>query len=407
MNKLKVLFVSTYPPRQCGIGTFTRDLTQALRQEISWLTVNIAAIDCNDDDSYDYPPEVDYRVNNCRPESYAELAQFVNGSDYDIACVQHEFGIFSGEWGRDLADFYQQCEKPIMTTLHTILPNCPDLPRQITRIVVGNSFVTVVMARIGTELLRNNCGIFFGNIKVIPHGVPPLRLEGEFRAKQELDLRDREVISTFGLISRGKGIEYVIAAMPEIVRHRPNAIYCILGRTHPQVVRQEGEKYREELWAMVEQLKVQDHVRFVNRFLSDEELARYLEATDVYITPYIGADQITSGAMARAVYYGKAIVSTPYLYATELLGNGRGRLVPFKDSAAIAQEITAVLSDSGLKAGMEAGIRHYGRTMSWPSVARQYARELRKIGQAVKILAPAIGRTRTRHAVTQKVMQVT
>jgi len=384
----RVLFVATYPPRACGIGTFTRDLTATLRREVRWMDIDIAAIDYCDEEHLDYPGEVVCRIKNHQPQAYAELACMANASDYDAICVQHEFGIFPGEWGQEVLNLYQACEKPIVTTLHTVIPNCPEIPRQVTRRIVRNSYATVVMARVGVDLLRNNYGVQFGNLKVIPHGVPAIPRVGEFRAKELLGLQDRDVISSFGLISRGKGVEYMIAAMPEIVRSRPNALYCVLGRTHPIVVRREGESYRDELIRMVETLRMQDHVRFVNKFLDDTELSLYLEATDVYVTPYLGAGQITSGTMARAIFCGKAIVSTPYLYACELLANGRGRLVAFQDSSAMAQELVAVLSDTALRAGMEASTRAYGRNMSWEATARQYARVFDKVALATRRLAP-------------------
>lgn len=376
---IKALFITTYPPRACGIGTFSRDLTTNLRREISWLTPHIAAVDIADDEDIRYGVEVVGRIDNCLDNAYADFARKVNLSDYDVVCVQHEFGIFSGDWGKDLIDFYDACSKPIVTTLHTIIPRCLGLPRKILSTIVRRSAVTVVMAEVGVEILRGDYNIRSGNIKVIPHGVPSSNRVGKVAAKRILRLHDRDVISSFGLLSRGKGLEYMVEAMPDVLRERPDAIYCILGRTHPVVRKNEGESYREELHQRVCALGIEDHVRFVNRFLADDELSVFMEASDVYVTPYLGADQITSGAMARAVFFGRAIVSTPFLYATELLANGRGRLVPFKNSEALAREATAILSNSNLRAGMEMSTRDYGRRMSWEAVAHRYADILRSV----------------------------
>ncbi|NQT20360.1 MAG: glycosyltransferase [Planctomycetes bacterium] len=370
---IKVLFITTYPPRTCGIGTFARDLTVGLRKKTDCVTPHIAAIDISDDDEIEYGDEVVCRINNCRAGAYAEVAAKVNASDYDAVCVQHEFGIFSGEWGKDLVNFYVACEKPIVTTLHTIIPRCLELPRRIISTIVRHSAATVVMARIGVDILHSDYNVRFGNIKVIPHGVPSFRRIGGPAAKKALGLEGKDVISSFGLLSRGKGLEYMIAAMPHIVKQHPRAIYCVLGQTHPVVRKNEGESYREELHHMARTLGLENHVRFVNRFIVDEKLSVFLEATDVYVTPYLGPDQITSGAMARAVFFGKPIVSTPFLYATELLANGRGRLVQFRDSTALAQNVAAILSDRTLRLAMEASTLCYGRRMAWRAVAREYA----------------------------------
>jgi len=389
-QSLRALFLSTYPPRACGIGTFTRDLTANIRKEIGWIRPRIAAIDIADDEGIEYADEVVCRVGNRSTNAYALFGHRVNRSDYDVVCVQHEFGLFPGEWGKDVIDFYTACKKPVVTTLHTVLPRCPDLPRKIIRTIVQNSMTTVVMARVGVQMLKSCYGIGPAKLTVIPHGVPSFRRVGQRAAKRMVGLEGREVVSSFGLLSRGKGLEYMIAAMAEVVRKRPAAIFCILGQTHPQIKKREGESYRQELRRMVLAFGLQDHVQFVDRFLTDEELAIFLEATDVYVTPYLGADQITSGTIARAVFFGKAIVSTPFLYATELLADGRGRLVPFKDSAALARQVTAVLSDDALRAKLQANARAYGRGMSWEAVARKYAGVLREVVSTGRVRTPVV-----------------
>lgn len=370
---LQVLFLSTYPPRACGIGTFAKDLTASLRQNTPWIAPRIAAIDIDDDEHLEYGNEVVCRIPNDRRRAYSDLAEVVNDSEYDLVCVQHEFGIFPGEWGKNLIDFYAACRKPIVTTLHSVIPGCCDLPRRIVRTIVGKSRATVVMAEIAVDILRNDYGVSGGSVRVIPHGVPAFRPLGRAAAKKSLGFHSKAVISTFGLLSRGKGLEHMVAAMPEILEEHPNAVYCILGRTHPTVKKWEGESYRRELERMVAERGLQRHVRFADRFLTDEELSVFLEATDVYVTPYLGADQITSGALARAAFFGKAIVSTPFLYAKELLAGRRGRFAPFENSEALGREVAAVLSDDNLKTAMETRMREYSRRMTWEAVASQYA----------------------------------
>jgi len=387
-RSVRVLFISTYPPRACGIGTFTRDLTRNICRETD-ITPEIAAIDISDDEAetLEYGSEVVMRISNCRAGAYRELAECLNRSDYDVVCAQHEFGIFPGEWGHGLTELYLACQKPIVTTLHTVIPRCVDLPRRIIHTIATRSAATIVMAEIAVAILREHYGVAHDRVRVIPHGVPPFKQTGRKAAKQKLGLADRMLISSFGLLSRGKGVEYMIAAMPDVVRQHPDALYLVLGQTHPVVRKHEGESYRAELQGLVSGMGLEDHVRFVDRFLSDEELSIFLEATDVYVAPYVGADQITSGALARAVFFGKAIVSTPFLYATELLANSRGRLVPFRDSAALGSEVAAVLRDRAMREAMEASMLDYARRMSWASVAREYAQVFAEVAGA-----PARGR---------------
>jgi len=371
-RSIRVLFASTYPPRACGIGTFTRDLTQNIGRETD-IIPDIAAVDISEDEALEYGDEVVLRIPNCRPKAYREFAERVNRSDYDVVCVQHEFGIFPGEWGQELTDFYLTCSKPIVTTLHTVIPNCMDLPRQIINTITTRSSATIVMAQIAVDILCTQYGAPSHGIRVIPHGVPPFNHIGKMAAKKKLELSERKVISSFGLLSRAKGVEYMIAGMPDVVRQHPEALYLVLGQTHPIVRKHEGESYRAELESLVSGMGLEDNVRFVGRFLSDEELSVYLEATDVYVTPYVGADQITSGALARAVFFGKPVVSTPFLYARELLADSRGRLVPFRNSQALGGEVAAVLRDEAMRVAMEQDMLEYARRMSWASVAREYA----------------------------------
>jgi len=386
-----VLFVSTYPPQECGIATFTRDLACHLSRSAPWVNPRVAVIDSGGESGTQYGEGVACRIDNSQPRCYAMLAEMVNDSIYDVVCVQHEFGLFPGEWGHDLLGFYEVCRKPIVTTLHTVLPSCEALPRHILRSIVCRSRTTVVIAKAAVDILRGQYGLAGADIRVVPHGVPAYQRIGRPAAKRRLGLEGRKVVATFGLLSPGKGIEHMITGMTEVVAACPDAVYCVVGKTHPVVKRREGEDYRESLHELIRKLGLGQHVRFVNRFLSDEELAVYLEATDVYAIPYIGADQISSGTLARAAFFGKAIVSTPFLYARELLADGRGRLVPFEDGGAIGRAVAEIISDEELKTEIEMRMLRYGRKMSWAEVARQYAVIFDELAAAAReeVVAPA------------------
>ena len=367
-KKLNILFLSTYPPRACGIATFTQDLLNAL-EKTGRINASVMAI--NDSD-YSYPENVKFTIEQQNKNSYAEAAEKINGSGFDLLMVEHEFGIYGGEWGEYLLNLTERLQIPYCVTLHTVLPQPNEQQRKIIHALAAKCCKLITMAANTVETLQNVYGVDRGKIEVVHHGVPEYPAVERDTLKKEQRLTNRFIVSTFGLISPGKGLEYGIEAIAKVAKKHPEILYLILGQTHPVIKQRDGEKYREKLEHTVKNLGVEDNIRFVNHYLKIEEIIRYLQLSDVYMTPYLGKDQAVSGTLAYAVGYGRVIISTPYLYAQEMLADKRGLLADFHSSASLAECIEEVISHPEKQEEMEKRTRELGKTMYWNQVALNY-----------------------------------
>lgn len=371
MSAARIGLIGTAPPRRCGIATFTDDLRIALtaaQPDVSAVQVALTDIE----GAYAYGPDVVFEVQAPQLSDYRTAAAFLDAGDVGVVCVQHEFGIFGGPAGRHLDELLDHVHAPVVTTLHTVLEDPSPEIRAATRRVAERSDAIVVLAQAAVPLLVEGCGIDPAKIHVIPHGVPSMPVLDREATRQELGLAGRTVLLTFGLLGPDKGIEVVLEALPSMVREVPDLLYVVLGATHPNILRSDGDSYRASLRDRVRDLGLEDHVWFVDQYVELDELCRYLGACDAYVTPYHGTQQIVSGTLAYAVGTGCAVVSTPYPYARELLAEGRGALVPFGDSAALGAALMSLLQDDSGRAEMQRRARDYGVSMTWPAVARSY-----------------------------------
>jgi len=375
----KVAYVSTFPPRKCGIATFTADLVNSMTCLNKLHDQRVISIDGR----HLFKPAceaVEHKIGRDFLEDYALMADFLNQSPVDVVNIQHEFGIFGGEAGEYIATFLDRLKCPVATTLHTVLPNFENKSKEVFSKIVEKSTALIVLNET-TRTLIKQYGVPEKKVKVIPHGCPDLPLVPSVEAKPKLGLQNKIILSTFGLLSKGKGIEQVIAALPEIIKKEPRLVYYVLGVTHPQVKKNEGEAYRNMLHGMVKKLGLREHVRFLNRFLSKPELYNYLQATDVYITPYVSPNQISSGALVYALAAGKAVVSTPYLHAIEALGGGRGVFCRFNDPNSIAERITEIIENQILRESLEQKAYSYSRKFTWQIVAKKYLKLFNELNQ--------------------------
>ncbi len=364
-----IALLGNHAPRQCGIATFTTDLSDAIALELPGGDVFVAAM--NDvGHTHAYPPRVRFELAETELAAYRRAAGFLNLSAADVLCVQHEYGIFGGIAGSHLLSLLREVRMPIVTTLHTILSEPDDAQRQVMNEIVGLSERLVVMSDHAATLLHEVHGVSDTRIDRIPHGIARLPLLP--RGKHLLGVDGKAVLLTFGLLSPDKGIEYVIDALPEILEQNPETVYVVVGATHPHVKEREGETYRIMLESRARRLGVHGAMIFHDRFVSRGELADFLSAADIYITPYLKPEQIASGTLAYAVGSGRAVISTPYRYAQELLADGRGILVPWRDPRAIAREVNSLLGNEAKRLSMRERAASYGVNMGWSAVGRRY-----------------------------------
>jgi glycosyltransferase involved in cell wall biosynthesis len=366
-----MLFLGSFPPRECGIATFMKDVVDNYDATFGTRS-GVIAIDEPGGEDRSYPDQVVARLIQREPRSYGAVVDFINAYPCDVLNIQHEYGLFGGEDGEWVVDLISGIRKPVVTSLHTVLPDPTPHHLRVARAICATSSGVVVLSETGRDIMIESYGVDPAKIRVVHHGVPDVPYRETAEAKLHLGVPGRTTISTFGLINRGKGLEYAIEAMGAVVQAHPEALYLILGQTHPVIRRNEGESYRRELEASIKANGLSDNVMLVDKYLPFDELIEFLSASDIYLTPYLNPVQIVSGTLAYAVGCGKAIASTPYLYAKELLAHGRGFLVPFRDASAIATTLAMLLDDPALRESTGRRAYRYGRAMTWPNVARNY-----------------------------------
>ena len=367
----RIAFIGNYLPRQCGIATFTTDLCESIADEYKGTAC--IALPVNDNEAgYEYPSRVRFELTEKDIESYRRAADFLNINNVDMVSLQHEYGIFGGRAGSYILTLLRELRMPVVTTLHTILrePN-PD-QRRVLEEIVSLSDRVVVMSERGAEFLQSVYHISPEKIDLIPHGIPDIPFVDPSFHKDLFGAEGKTVLLSFGLLSANKGIENVISALPAILEKYPNVVYIVVGATHPHVVQNEGETYRLSLQWLAHEKGVEKNVIFYNRFVSLEELVQFISAADIYITPYLDAAQITSGTLAYTLGAGKAVISTPYWYADEMLADERGVLVPFSDPQALAEQVIDLLDNESKRHAMRKRAYLFGRDMIWPQVARRY-----------------------------------
>jgi glycosyltransferase involved in cell wall biosynthesis len=355
----------------CGIATFTDSLRRAVSKDDPNLEAFVVAM-TDTGAEYDYPREVLFEIREDVIGDYAQAADFLNSTDVDVVSLQHEYGIFGGEAGSNLVQLLSRLKSPIVTTLHTVLTEPTLMQRTVMDQLVRHSAKIVVMSEKARELLRSVHDVPAQMIEVIQHGIPDYPFRDSSYAKGKFGLEGKAVILTFGLLSPDKGIETMIDAMPRIIKACPNAVYVVLGATHPNLLRHQGETYRDNLIARARELDLEDHIIFFNRFVEQNELLEFIAMSDVYVTPYLNEAQMTSGTLAYSFGLGKAIVSTPYWHAQELLDDGRGVLVPFRNPAAMSREIIALLTDDARRNSMRQRAYLASRSTTWEQTAKRY-----------------------------------
>ena len=384
----RIAFIGNSLPRHCGIATFTTDLQQAIARSAADIETCIVAM-TDRGQIYDYPAVVGLQINDDRIEDYVHAADFLNAGKFDVVCLQHEFGIFGGKAGNHIMALLSRLTMPIVTTLHTVLSEPTPVQRDVLDRIIDSSSKVIVMAEKAHKLLRAVYRAPVEKIELIPHGIPDFPFVAPDQAKAKLGFSGRTVILTFGLLSPNKGIEIMIDAMPSILKSRSDAVYVVLGATHPNLIRDQGEAYRESLVARVRELGVANNVVFLNQFVDQAILLDFISMCDVYVTPYLNEAQMTSGTLAYSFGLGKAVVSTPYWHARELLADGRGVLVPFDNTAAIGGEIAGLLTDNARREAMRERAYASSRSMTWERTAERYlaAFESTRRGHKLRVIA--------------------
>jgi len=378
VERKKIAYVSSYPPRECGIATFTKNLLVATNQLGIFRKPQVIAI--NEKEAiYNYDRLVRCQIRKDFRKDYVKAASYINSSKVDLVNLQHEFGLFGGEWGEYINSFLDKLQKPIVSTLHTISPSFEPKAKTVLKQIAKHSSKIITMTNTATKILRTY-NVPLSKIEIIQHGCPDVPFVESNKVKPSLfGLKGKTVLSTFGLLSRSKGIQYVIRALPELVEKYPEILYLVIGETHPEVRKFEGERYRKKLIKLVDDLDLYENVKFHNRFLRERELIKYLQATDIYITPSLEPNQISSGTLVYAMGAGKAIIATPYLHAQEALAEGRGLFCKFRDHRSIRDDINQLLEDEKQRRNMQRKVYSYSRDFTWAVVAKRYVELFRRV----------------------------
>lgn len=373
-NNTKICFLSNYPPKECGLATFTKDITCAMNKKFN-PKLRSRVIALNDAEShYQYDNRVVFQITRNNPQEYIETAQRINNSEeIKLVCIQHEFGLFGGDYGEDILYFLDAVEKPVVVTFHSVLPNPNEDRKRIVKQIAAKVSAIIVMAQAAIEILNKDYDIERSKMYLIHHGTPNAKFVSSEQYKKKLNMGDKTVILTFGLLSRGKGIEYMIKSLPPLIEKYPNLLYLILGETHPNIRMEEGESYRNELIELVKELGLENHVKFENIYVNLKELVEHILACDIYAFTNLEKEQITSGTLAYATSCGRPVISTPIIYAEELLAQDRGVVISeFKNPEAFTEALDKLLSNSELRSKMSEAAYAFGRQMIWPNVAARY-----------------------------------
>lgn len=375
--------MSSFPPRECGIATFTEDLITAFDKEFNSNTKSkVLAINYNGTSIYNYPRKVVMQINETEIEDYLNRANEINNSpEIKLVNIQHEYGLFGGDWGDYLLAFLELLQKPVVLTMHTVLPRPDEKLRSLTKTITEKAYAVAVMTKTSAKMLANVYGVQKKKIRVIPHGVHHIAFPSKGRAKKKLNLSGRTVLSTFGMLNRDKGIEYAIEALPEIVKEHPDVLYLIIGATHPVVRREEGEVYRNKLKRTITKLGLEENVKFYDKYLDLGELIDFLKATDIYISPTLNPRQAVSGTISYALSCACPIVATRNQYARDVINNDRGRLVKFKNALDIEKALAEILSDKKLRKEMGKNSYFYSRHMTWQNVALSYYKVFNEVAK--------------------------
>ena len=371
-RKLRVLFIGTYVPKECGIATFTSDLLNSISVENNDIHCEVIAVS-DPSENCNYPEEVVFQIERNKLEDYYRAADFINHSDADVICLQHEFGLFGGDAGDYIFALLSGISKPVITTMHTVTRE-PELDeyRVSTEKLARYSDKLVVMSQIAVDILKDSYGVSKDKIQVIFHGMPDYPFSNCVRYKKMLNLKGSPLILTFGLLSQNKGIESLLKALPDVITQYPGLVYLILGATHPMIKKKEGEVYRQYLKSIVSELEIENNVVFHDKFVEKEELCNYILASDIYASPYLSREQIVSGTLTYAIGMGKAIISTPYWYAEEMLSDNRGLLVDFGDTEGFKKSLLYLIENPEKCNIMRQNVYDFGRKMIWRNVGNEY-----------------------------------